>query len=77
MGTGAIATTSMTYDVAGEVTAINHTSGGAGLSSFTYNYNAAGLVTSENDSGSLQTYTYDATNQGEEKGSEGEEKGSG
>ena len=63
VGTGSVATTTYTYDAASQVASIVNTSSGTALSSFTYNYNAGGLVASENDNGSLQTYTYDATNQ--------------
>jgi YD repeat-containing protein len=57
-GTGSIGTTSDGYDADGRLTSISNTDGGTTLSSYTYTYDSAGELTSENDNSSLQTYTY-------------------
>jgi RHS repeat-associated protein len=63
-GTQLVATTIYTYDAVGNVTDIENLGpGGAVISDFAYQYNAAGEVTNEVDNGSAVNYQYDGTGQ--------------
>jgi len=57
------ATVTFLYDAASRITSINNYVSGASVSSFLYNYDAAGRLTGATENGSLKTYTYDTTNQ--------------
>jgi YD repeat-containing protein len=63
-GTTKVATTSHTYDAAGNLTALIHRNGAGGnIANYTFTYDSQQRLTGENDNGTLKTYTYDNTNQ--------------
>src|SRR5262249_47249291 len=63
-GTQVVVTSFYTYNDDGQITSLLHRDGGSNtVSSFTYTYDAAGRVLTEDNLGLITSYTYDAANQ--------------
>jgi RHS repeat-associated protein len=62
-GTQLVGTSIYAYNPQGLVSSIQHSAGSTTLASFSYNYDAAGELTSEVDNGTTTAYAYDATGQ--------------
>jgi RHS repeat-associated protein len=63
-GTQKVGSSTYGYDGVGNVTSIVHSNGSGGtLASYSYTYDAANRLSSENDNGTVTNYSYDAANQ--------------